>query len=191
MAPTEVFFSYAHNDEDLRNELANHLSLLKRQSVIREWHDRQITAGEEWAGEISSHLQTAEIILLLVSSDFLASDYCYDIEMQRALERHEAGDARVIPIILRPLDWHDAPFGKLQALPTDGKPITTWRNHDEAFVDVVRGIRVAVEQLQAIPTVLTTLIKAETPPVQDSIKPNEEQEYGSSPSLRPVSEFDG
>src|SRR5215469_1143805 len=152
MAPTEVFFSYAHNDEDLRNELANHLSLLKRQSVIREWHDRQITAGEEWAGEISSHLQSAEIILLLVSSDFLASDYCYDIEMQRALERHEAGDARVIPIILRPVDWHDAPFGKLQALPTDGKPVDSrnWYSKDEAFYDVTQGIRRVIEELQTL-----------------------------------------
>jgi len=150
--PIEVFFSYSHKDEPLRDELERQLTVLKRQGVITAWHDRKITAGEEWKGEIDAHLATARIILLLVSADFLASDYCYDIEMKRALERHEAREARVIPVILRAVDnWQDAPFGKLQALPTDGKAVTSWPNQDEAFADVARGIRVALNELTAKP----------------------------------------
>src|SRR5690349_17931113 len=109
--PIEVFYSYAHEDELLREKLDKHLSILKRTGVIAGWHDRNITAGREWAGEISAHLGSAGVILLLVSADFLASDYCYDVELTRALERHEAGEARVIPVILRSVDWRGAPFG--------------------------------------------------------------------------------
>ena len=148
-APVSLFYSYSHKDEALRDELETHLSLLRRQGVVRGWHDRRIAAGTEWAGQIDQHLDTADIILLLVSADFLASDYCYDKEMTRALERHEAGTARVIPVILRPCDWHSAPFGKLQALPKDGKPVTTWKNRDEAFTDIARGIREAAASLTA------------------------------------------
>ncbi len=120
--PIEVFFSYSHKDERLKDELVKHLSFLKRQEVITDWLDRKITAGNEWTGEIDQHLSSVQVILLLVSASFLASDYWYDVELKCATERHEAGEARVIPIILRPFDWHGAPFGKLQALPTDGKP---------------------------------------------------------------------
>lgn len=137
----KVFFSYAHEDESLRDKLATHLRLLERQGVIRGWHDRRITSGREWASAIDEHLQTAQIILLLVSADFLASDYCYDVEVARAMVRHEAAEARVVPIILRSVDWHSAPFGKLQALPKDGRPVTSWPNQDEAFSDIARGIR--------------------------------------------------
>jgi hypothetical protein len=145
----EVFFSYSHKDERYRKQLESHLSLLKRQGVITDWHDRRIQAGTEWAGQIDEHLESAGIILLLVSSDFLASKYCYDVELTRALERHEAREARVIPIILRPVDWHSAPFAKLQALPRDGKPVTKWSNRDEAFLDIAQGIRKAVEDLRS------------------------------------------
>jgi hypothetical protein len=141
----EVFFSYSHRDEALRDELAKHLSIMRRQGVINAWHDRQITAGSEWAGEIDDHLNSAQIILLLISADFLASDYCYDIELKQAMERHEAGTACVIPIILKPVDWHGAPFGKLQALPKNAQAITTWSNQDEAFLNVAQGLRKTVE----------------------------------------------
>ena len=149
--PIEVFFSYAHKDEDLRDELAKHLTLLQRQKVIKAWHDRNISAGTEWKDQIDVHLESAHIILLLISSDFLASDYCYDIEMKRAMDRHQANEARVIPIILRPCDWTSAPFGKLQALPKDAKPVTTWANRDEAFLNIAQGIRKVVEALHANP----------------------------------------
>jgi TIR domain len=145
--PIEVFISYSHKDEALRDKLGTHLSLLKRQGIIDEWHDRRIGAGQEWAGVIDERLNSAAVILLLVSPDFLASDYCYDLEMKRALERHGAGDARVIPVILRHADLEGAPFAKLQALPKDAKPVKSWSDEDEAFADVARGIRKAVEAL--------------------------------------------
>ncbi|MCY3550974.1 MAG: TIR domain-containing protein [Candidatus Poribacteria bacterium] len=143
----KLFYAYSHQDEELRQQLENHLSILRRQKVIIDWHDRKIGAGREWEGEIHEHLNTAHIILLLISSDFLASDYCYDVEMNRALERYNAEEARVIPVILRPVDWKDAPFGRLQALPRDAKAVTRWENQDEAFVNIARGIRKAVEDL--------------------------------------------
>jgi hypothetical protein len=162
--PIEVFFSYSHEDEKLKNDLLNHLSVLRRQNVISAWHDRKIGAGGEWAREIDSHLGSARIILLLVSANFLASDYCYDIEMKAAMERHELGEACVIPVILRPADWSRAVFAKLKALPRDGKPVTTWSNLDEAFADVARGIRVEVEVLleRQVSLLIEKLKKAES-----------------------------
>jgi len=148
----EVFYSYAHEDEQLREELEKHLSLLRREGRIREWHDRRIAPGNEWRGKIDSHLNSADVILLLVSADFLSSDYCYSKEMNRAIERHKTGEARVIPIILRAVDnWESAPFGSLQGLPKDGKPVTSWTNMDEAFTDIARGIRNAIDELRGNP----------------------------------------
>jgi len=120
--------------------LRKHLSILKRQGVIRDWYDREITAGTDWKGQLDQHLNSSGVILLLVSAAFLASDYCYDVEMTRALERHDQGEARVIPVILRMVDgWQLARFGKLQSLPTDGRPVTSWKICDEAFADVARA----------------------------------------------------
>ncbi|MGH8546749.1 MAG: toll/interleukin-1 receptor domain-containing protein [Gammaproteobacteria bacterium] len=146
-AAIEVFFSYSHRDEELRDELSKHLAMLKRRHVITGWHDRKIGAGKEWESEIDHHLDTADVILLLISSDFLASEYCYDVEVRRAMARHDAREVRVIPVILRPVDWKGAPFGRLQALPKDAKPITTWANRDDAFLNVAEGIRAAIEEL--------------------------------------------
>jgi hypothetical protein len=143
----EVFFSYAHEDEDLRNELAKHLKLLERNKVIKGWYDRDITGGKEWKGEIEKQLNAAQIILLLISSDFLGSDFCWSVELKRAMERHETGEARVIPIILREVDWHEAPFGKLQALPKNAEPVKNFADRDQAFADISRGIRRVVNEL--------------------------------------------
>jgi hypothetical protein len=143
----EVFYSYAHKDEKWRNELENQLSNLKRQGLITSWYDRKISAGMDWTIEVDIHLNRASIILLLISPDFIASDYCYGIEMKRAMERLEAGEARVIPIILRPTDWQGTPFDKLQVLPSVGKPVTNWRDRDKAFLEIAKGIRKAVEEL--------------------------------------------
>lgn len=121
--PIELFVSYSHRDERLKNQLDDHLSLLKRQGVVGVWHDRKIAPGTEWGEEIDVNLNRARLVLLPVSANFLASDYCFGVEMQRALERHRAGLARFIPIILRPVDWERAPFGVLQALPTNAKPV--------------------------------------------------------------------
>ena len=151
MNPIKLFFSYSHKDEDLRDELVKHLSILKRQGVLEAWHDRNIDAGAEWANEINEHLNEAQIILLLISSDFMASDYCYDIEMKRAMERHNANEAAVIPVILRTCDWKGAPFGKLQGLPKDMKPVDDWPNRDQAFTNIAQGIRKVVEKLAENP----------------------------------------
>jgi tetratricopeptide (TPR) repeat protein len=147
--PVEVFYSYAHEDEAFCNKLETHLSLLQRQGLITSWHDRHILPGTDWSQAIDEHLERASVILLLISADFLASDYCYGIELQRALQRHQANEARVIPILLRPVDWNSAPFAYLQVLPTDAKPITKWRNRDEAFADVAAGIRRVIEDLSS------------------------------------------
>lgn len=149
--PIEVFFSYSHKDKNLRDKLANQLKIFERQHLISGWTDRQITAGSEWAGKIDEHLNSARIILLLVSDDFIASDYCYDIEMTRAMERHETREARVIPIILRPCSWESAPFSKLQALPINGRPVTTWSNKDEAFLNIAKGIERVIKEIAANP----------------------------------------
>ena len=133
-----VFFSYSHKDESLRDQLETHLSMLKNQGLIQAWHDRQILAGSDIDNSIREPLESADVILLLVSSDFLASTYCYSKEMARAMERQAEGTARVIPVILRDCDWHAAPFGKLLAVPTDGRAITLWPNIDQAFTDVAR-----------------------------------------------------
>lgn len=140
-----VFFSYSHEDEELRNRLEKHLALLKRQGLVEAWHDRRILAGSDLDEAISGNLESADIILLLVSADFLASDYCYSREMQRAMERHAAREAVVIPVILKPCDWHSAPFGKLLATPRDGKAVTSWANIEEALADVASHIRKRVE----------------------------------------------
>lgn len=147
--PIGIFYSYSHRDEKMRDRIETHLSLLRREGVIKSWHDRKISPSREWEGEIDAHLSSAQIILLLVSANFLASDYIYDIEMTRAMERHERGEARVIPIILSPCDWSGAPFSKLHALPRDAKPITTWSNRDQALVEIAKGIRAVVKELSA------------------------------------------
>jgi replicative DNA helicase len=140
-----VFYSYSHKDEAMRETLETHLAIMKRQGLIEEWHDRRIMPGDKWESEISSNIGSADIVLLLVSSDFIASDYCYGIEMQRALERHEGGRTKVIPIIIRPVDWQESPIGQLQALPKDAVPITSWLNQDEAWLDVAKGVRRVIE----------------------------------------------
>ena len=144
----ELFLCYAHEDEELRQNLEKQLRALSRQGLIDVWHDGQIFAGAEWEGEINKHLNTAQIILLLISPDFMDSDYCYGIEMRRAMDRHWRGEAHVIPIILRPTLWQEAPFGKLQALPTGAIPIVSrkWHNQDEAFLNIAEGIKRVVNE---------------------------------------------
>jgi formylglycine-generating enzyme required for sulfatase activity len=129
--PIKVFVSYSHQDDELRKELGKHLSGLERRKLIKLWLDRDIEAGLEWANEIDQNLEQAAIILLLVSADFIASEYCYSIEMTRAVARHEAGTAKVIPVIIGACDWTSAPFGKLQAIPPDNQAVATWGNGDK------------------------------------------------------------
>ncbi len=147
LAPLEVFCSYAHKDKPLLQQLEIHLSVLKDQGLISTWDDQQVAPGTDRVQTINIHLNSASVILFLISPAFLASKYHSGIEMEQALRRHQTNEARVIPILLRPVDWQGTPFEKLKALPSNGKPITAWRSRDEAFANVVVGIRQAIEDL--------------------------------------------
>src|SRR6266699_4760328 len=136
----EVFISYSHKDRKFRDELATHLSNLRNLGVISDWFDGDIPPGTEWK---------TQIILLLISADFMASKFCYGIELKEAIDRHDANQARVLPIILRPTGWVGAPFEKLLMLPSDARPISAWSSRDAAFKDVVAGIRRAIQDLNA------------------------------------------
>lgn len=141
-----VFLSYSHKDEPLRNAFEVHLAMLKREQAISVWHDRQLLPGDAIDDTISRYLADADIVILLVSPDFLDSYYCYEREMLTALERHEKGLSRVIAVILRPCDWQSAPFAKGLVTPSEGRPIAMWPSIDEAFLDVVQSIRALLER---------------------------------------------
>ena len=141
-----LFYSYAQQDEALKNELETHLKLLQRQQLIQTWSDRCILPGVDWQQELDERLEQAHIIVLLVSAHFLASDYCYEIEMKRALARHAAGDAIVMPIILREVNWYSTPFARLKVLPPGGKAVSSWDDRNEAWRHVEECIRWTIEQ---------------------------------------------
>jgi hypothetical protein len=149
-APVEVFYSFAEVDAPLLKQVEQHLSMLRHAGLITTWNRRQIVAGSDWQVELDQHLNTASLILLLISPDFLASDYQYGVELQRAMQRHADNEAHVLPIVLRACDWKGAPFGRLQAVPRNGKPVTSWRNRDEAFAEIAKEIRVALETMQRL-----------------------------------------
>lgn len=139
----KVFVSYAHEDRELKNSLITGFAALKREGFVEIWHDEEILPAQEWHEEIANKLESADIILLLISPDFIASDFIYDVELKSAMKRHEEKTAHVVPVILRPADWHSQIYGKLQALPTGGIEVTSdkWRNQDEAILNIVQGIR--------------------------------------------------
>jgi hypothetical protein len=162
--PLEIFFSYAHEDEALMTDVRRQLVVYERNGRILKWHDRMIPPGSEWRVGIDARLETARVILLFMSPHFIESRYCYEVEGYAALQRHQTGHAKVIPIILRPCAWHETPFGNLQALPTDGKPITRWRDRDEACLDAATGVMKAVDEL-------TTANLFSSAPVQSTVAP--------------------
>lgn len=147
--PVDLFYSYAHEDEALRDELDKHLKIMERRGVIRSWHDRRIVPGAGWEGEIDSNLSAADLILLLISADFVNSDYIWSKELAGALQRHARGEASVVPVMLRAVDIEEAPFAQLQGLPSDLRPVTSWPNRDEAWTDVAKGIRRTVAAILA------------------------------------------
>ncbi len=146
--PPRIFVSYSHEDENFRDELLTYLKLLERRGVIETWHDRKIMPGTNWHHEIDANIERADIILLLVSADFVASDYCYDVEVKRALERADKQDVRLIPIIIRDVDWSSTPFAKFHSLPHNGRAITRWPERDSAWRDVIEGIEKAAEEVR-------------------------------------------
>ncbi|MBE9069217.1 toll/interleukin-1 receptor domain-containing protein [Leptolyngbya cf. ectocarpi LEGE 11479] len=143
----DVFVSYSSKDEELKDELLNHLALLKRKKIISAWHSREILPGADWLGVVDEHIESAQIILLLISADFLASDYCYEVEMKRAMKLHDLKKAIVIPVILKPTDWQDSPFGKLEPLPRFAEPVILWRHRDEAFSSIANSLGELVDNL--------------------------------------------
>ncbi len=149
--PLRIFFSYAHEDDRFRIRLEKSLKLLERQGLIEPWSDRKLLPGADWAKEIDERLERADLILFLVSDDFLASDYCWGVEMKRALARQEAGEARAVAVIVRDCDWHSAPFGRLLALPEDGNAVASAANEDEAWAGIARELRRLVEARPASP----------------------------------------
>ena len=150
--PVSLFYSYAHEDEALRDELRGHLKILERRGLLSSWHDREIKPGENWHSKIDEQLQMADLILLLVSKDFIESDYIFGNELTVAMQRHDAGLSTVVPIIVRAIDI-DAedrealPFLRLQGLPVDMRPVTSWPNRDEAWTNVAKGLRATVKAL--------------------------------------------
>lgn len=144
-----VFVSYSHRDERQLNELKTHLSPLERLKLIETWYDRRIVAGEDFGEKINENIDSADIILLLVSADFIASDYCYQKEMERALERHAKKEARVVPVIVRDVDWKVIPeLSRLTAVPKDGRPVRNWPNKDTAWRDVSERVRAILEAMR-------------------------------------------
>ena len=151
LEPLGVFLSYSYHDEALRKALGAHLAGLEREGTIRTWHARKIDAGLERQDEIDARLETAQLILLLISSDYIASNRCFELEMTRALERQKAGEARVVPILLRPCDWQVGHLAGLKPLPRNAQSITSWSDQDEAWTDLIRGIRAEISDLRGIP----------------------------------------
>jgi tetratricopeptide (TPR) repeat protein len=158
--PVEVFCSFAEADAQLLEQLERHLSVLQHEKVITIWNKRQVVVGSDWKVEVDQHLNTASIILLLISPSFLASGYQYGIELQRAIERHNAREARVIPILLRPCDWRHALFGKLQVVPRNEKAVTIWHNQDEAFTEIAKEIRATLVDVQQFPDKFPPIVPA-------------------------------
>ncbi len=144
--PLCVFISYSHADAELLKQFVKALSQLEHDGLVECWYDDKITGGTEWAGKIEECLNAADLVVLLVSRDFLASSFCYDVEMPAALARHKRGQTRVVPIILAPCDWKTTPFAKLNALPKEGRPVVEWL--DNALLDVARGLRAVAEELR-------------------------------------------
>lgn len=146
--PITAFVSYSHADAKLKTELLKHLAPLEKLKLVSHWDDGEIKAGDPWEKAIADKLASAKLVLLLISSDFIASEYCYDKELTVALKRDKAKTARVLPIILRPCLWQDLSFGKLQAAPHEGKPITSWSSPDEAMMEVAMAVREAAQALR-------------------------------------------
>jgi hypothetical protein len=143
----KLFYSYASKDSVLRSKLETSLSGLSRQYNLVHWHDREIPPGKEREHTIDEQIDSADIILLLISPDFIASDHCYNREMQRALGRHKAGTCYVIPILLRPIFLGDWPFSDIKLFPTNSRAVSLWRKRDEAFCNVAEGVGTAIKKL--------------------------------------------
>ena len=195
--PISVFFSYSRKDQALMEDLMGHLEPLRRSQLIRSWYDGCISPGEEWEPQIKENLERAQIILLLVSVDFINSDYCYTVELSRAIARHKAGEACVIPVILRSCLWQGVPvgdmrLGDLQALPKDARPISQWSDLEEAYTSIAEGLYDTIQQLRqeqvqatnlaqpvgwAPPTIPPPPLTPPSPPAEDDLSSERRIDY--------------
>ena len=148
--PVEIFFSYAREDEHIMNDVRRQFVIYERKGWIIKWYDRQIFPGQNWNNQIDEHLHKAQIILLFISPYFIESDYCYNLEMVTALDRHSTGKAVTIPIILHPCPWKESPLKYLQALPTDGKAVALWSNREEVCLSVAEAVMDEVKKLRDV-----------------------------------------
>lgn len=164
----KVFISYSHKDESHKESLDEHLSMLKRNKIIDAWHDRKIVPGQDWSKEISENLELSELILFLISPSFLGSEYCFNVEMKRAIEMHKDGKAQLIPIVIRPCDWATSELSCFQAVPKDAKPITTWSNYDEAWLNAVNGIKQHLANFKPVTPMVSDEMKNEHIQVSDA-----------------------
>jgi TIR domain len=139
--PATAFISYSHRDEVALQSLITHLAMLRREGSIAEWFDQKILAGGEIDQEVSRQLDKCDLFLPLLTPDFLASNYCYETEMQRAIERHESGEMHIVPLVIEPCDWKASPLKRFKALPRDGKPVAEWTNKNNAYLDIVTELR--------------------------------------------------
>ena len=146
--PVKIFVSYAHKDDSFRQDMMTHLSVFRRHQAITIWDDKGIDPGEEWDEEIREELQSSDIILLLISASFLASEYIYEVELKEALEKHERKEAVVVPVILRKCHWQMEAFAKLQGLPRGAKPVKNWEDEDEAYLSIAEGLRRVILKIQ-------------------------------------------
>ena len=180
--PLKVFISYSHKDKNLKEQLERHLATLKSLGEVALWHDQEVEAGTEWEPQIKAALEEADILLLLVSSDFISSEYINNIELKAALKRHYAGTARVIPILLRPVHWEGTDISRLERLPKNKKAITDWGKEDEdnAFVDVAQGLSKVVASLRAERYKLNTNVLP-----QPAVPPSNQTPYQKPPYSYP------
>ena len=180
--PLKVFISYSHKDKNLKEKLERHLAALKSLGEVALWHDQEVEAGTEWEPQIKAALEEADILLLLVSSDFIASEHINNVELKAALKRHYAGTARVIPILLRPVHWEGTDISRLERLPKNKKAITDWGKEDEdnAFMDVAQGLSKVVASLRASKYKHNTNVLP-----QRTVPPSNKTSYQKPPSSCP------
>ena len=143
----QIFVSYSHVDSAIRDKLEVHLAALKRDGVVT-WYDGDMQAGDALDSEISRALRQSHLFVALLSPDYLASNYCWKLEYQRAMGRRARGALRVAAVVVRPCDWKATTAARFKLLPTDGKPVSRWRSQDQALLDVTQGIRRVVQAIR-------------------------------------------
>jgi hypothetical protein len=158
---SKAFISYSHIDERVLERLHVHMAVLKRDGKISSWYDKEILAGGNLDANISSTLNDSDIFLAIVSPDYLNSQYCYEKEFQEALKMQERSEIIIVPIIAEPCDWKSSPFGKMKAIPKDGKPISEWTNENNAYLNIIDELRRLLDAKQ-FPGKQSTISKTPT-----------------------------